>query len=101
MNSDIVIGLNEKQKSSENGFGIFPNPSGDVIWVSGLSGKEELVLFDCTGSEVFRQKTANDVLDKKTMLGIKNLPKGLYFLNVISENNPHSTLGTKLKLAKL
>jgi len=97
LNADIVTKIKENSEIAENNVTVFPNPSNNIVWISGVTEKVDLVIFDYTGREVYRQKVENAGTDRNIQINIKDLPNGIYMLNVESENKPV----TKLKLVKI
>jgi len=70
-------------ESFELGINFFPNPSNGIITVSGnVSG--ELYIFNALGEEVLNQQ-----ISTASQLQI-NLPKGIYFAQLISEEKVYS-----------
>lgn len=96
LNADIVTSVKENNESTVNEIHVFPNPSKDFIWISGLSENSEIIISDYTGRVVNRQKAENTGVEK-TIMEIKNLPEGLYIVNVVSEGKSLA----KLKLVKI
>lgn len=92
LNADIVTAIKENNDLVENGIVIFPNPSSNVVWISGVSKNDKISLIDYTGREVQTQTASGE----KVILDIKNLPNGIYILNIESENK----FAAKLKLVK-
>ncbi|WP_405610528.1 T9SS type A sorting domain-containing protein [Polaribacter sp. Asnod1-A03] len=72
-----------------NGLKVYPNPSEDVILISSelnLKGSRYFI-FDVSGKSVLSGK-----LTENKEVSINHLDKGLYFLQIIKENNQQQTL---------
>ncbi len=60
---------------------VYPNPASDVVHLTGLSGLEELVVFDLMGQVVHQSKlNGASTID----LNLRDLPDGLYTLTLTS-----------------
>lgn len=77
--STSVIEMNDSNKIVA-----YPNPFNDQLNFTGLNGNENFYLFDSYGREVFE---GTDIQNQD----FRQLPKGLYFLN-ISGDNRYQTL---------
>lgn len=62
---------------------VYPNPAGEFVFVSGLSGCKELVVYDVIGNEVLRQDLSNDM----AKINVQSLSNGLYFYNAINSGS--------------
>ncbi|WP_374444126.1 T9SS type A sorting domain-containing protein [Epilithonimonas sp.] len=62
-----------------NKISVYPNPSSDIIKIEKLKPNSSLELTDVSGKAV---KTMANIKSDKTEINIKNLPLGIYYLNV-------------------
>jgi len=64
---------------------IYPNPTDRIIYLTipGEMSENEIVIYNSTGIEVFRQKDENIVTELK--LDLHNLPKGIYLLKTVND----------------
>jgi hypothetical protein len=60
---------------------IYPNPSSDIITVSGLLKDENYKIFNILGSEIY-----SEILSNNEKINIQNLTNGLYFLKFENGN---------------
>ena len=66
---------------------IFPNPASDYINIM-YSGEEEILFFELInqyGKRVFIKEDLSQ--NKYFSLNVSNLPTGIYFINIFTENN--------------
>ncbi len=70
------------------GISLYPNPAVNEFYVSGLSGREVLMLYDLNG-KLLQSKVAANELER---MGINRLSSGLYLLKVTSDKGESVTL---------
>jgi hypothetical protein len=71
------IGISETVNYNLDGF-IFPNPAQNKISIKLNSAFSKFEIFDSKGELI--------LLQKENMVDISNLPRGIYFVKVITEN---------------
>jgi len=62
---------------SSTEFKIYPNPTNDIIYISGVSGVNNIIITDLTGKTVINSKLSID-----NSINISKLPAGIYLLRV-------------------
>ena len=77
--SDQTVGLNDIDIN--NKLNIFPNPSTDLITISGLFEVENYTIYNILGTQI-----SNGSLVGNQVIDIQNLTSGLYFLKFDMEN---------------
>ena len=60
----------------EMSFSVYPNPTSDVITVSGIPPQSEILITDITGKTLYRLKSR----DAETIIDLSSFPQGIYFL---------------------
>ncbi len=58
---------------------VFPNPSNDVIFITGLENKTSLIIYDINGKKVLETNIVENI-------DISNLSIGMYFVKIVSED---------------
>ncbi len=58
---------------------VFPNPSNDVIFITGLENKTSLIIYDINGKKVLETNIVENI-------DISNLSIGMYFVKIITED---------------
>lgn len=77
----VVTGLNEEGISVMN---VYPNPSSDLVWISGAKGANTIVeLLDATGKVIYRSTLVGDLKS----FSVADFAKGMYMLRVYSERS--------------
>jgi len=75
---------------------IFPNPASDFITISNLSEKSGspllLEITDISGKNVY----SGYLVSSENSINISEIPSGLYFVKIFSENNQASPIVRKL-----
>lgn len=61
---------------------LFPNPAGSAITLSGLSGKETILIHNMMGQTIFKGQTAST----NTTIDLSGRAKGLYNISVINDS---------------
>ncbi|MBA3899889.1 MAG: T9SS type A sorting domain-containing protein, partial [Bacteroidetes bacterium] len=88
---DDTLSIN---RYSEKNFVIYPNPSRDYLYISGLNdsslSKSFAQVYDFNGNKIMEERFIST--GKKNSINISELPKGLYFLRIISEENSKSNI---------
>jgi hypothetical protein len=70
-----TVGINDNIQNYK--MNIFPNPFESKLFIEGLTGQEEIKLFDFKGQCLFDRKAEfNSILD------LDHLPRGIYFLKI-------------------
>ncbi len=64
-----------------NDIKVFPNPASDFLKVSGVTGGQ-FTITDISG----KQLMYGNIDSKKDIINVKNIPSGVYFITVISNN---------------
>ena len=78
-----TLGINE-QNFSNNSFMIYPNPANNSLNISGIDAKNaEIKIIDLTG-RVLSTNTANLSVAGITNIPVSQLPQGIYFINIQS-----------------
>ncbi|TVQ84837.1 MAG: T9SS C-terminal target domain-containing protein [Bacteroidetes bacterium] len=79
----ILFTLEETSVSEINNesFVVYPNPATDVIYFDLPSGKNEIFIYNVTGSKVIK----TDNLEISGKINVESLPAGIYFLKL--QNN--------------
>ncbi len=67
---------------------IYPNPAADYLYISGLKGKEKIVITDISGKELLY---FNTVSNDQTSVPISTLSNGFYLIKIISNDNVFSS----------
>ncbi len=62
-----------------NTISVYPNPSSDIVKIEKLKPNSSIELIDSSGKSV---KSISNTKSDKTEINIKNLPLGIYYLNV-------------------
>jgi len=76
------------KESFENKFKIYPNPTKDVIKIDG-ENFDELEVYNLLGEKIISKNTETEEIN------LSNLPKGVYLLSLIQNNEKYSTLVVK------
>lgn len=81
-----TVGVDEVENSANN-YVVYPNPTRELIYIESISKLDltikEVVLFNAVGQPVLKKSELTNL--PQVQLNISHLPKGLYFLNIISE----------------
>jgi hypothetical protein len=64
------------QNKPKGGFSVYPNPTADVVHISGLTGSSEIQITDLTGKQLLKQVVAKST----TIIDMHDFPCGIYFL---------------------
>lgn len=84
---DATLGLADKE--IYNNSKIYPNPvTNTLFFKTPFSTKQQLQVFNQLGQQVLQQNSN----ESSTWLDVSNLSKGLYFLNITSENSNSQTI---------
>jgi hypothetical protein len=78
--------VEEELSISENSnldFSIYPNPTSGIINISEFSNINEISILDLNGKVL---KTISDVRSTQGQINVEELTKGIYFLNIVSNN---------------
>lgn len=67
----------------DNGIKLFPNPLKDHLLISGLSGKERILIYDLTGRLVYRAVAGNS----EVRLSLAGYGEGVYHLQIIKPDS--------------
>lgn len=76
-----TVGLVENKKNVSPS--IFPNPSNGLYTISGILPKTQILIYDAVGQIVY-SILSNDI---KETIDIKQLPDGLYMIQINTDNN--------------
>jgi hypothetical protein len=77
------------------GFELFPNPSaGDITWLRSEKELQEVSIYSLAGQRLNQQQMNGQ---KITQLSMKDVPTGIYLVEVIFENGARSTQRFVLK----
>jgi hypothetical protein len=87
LNISHDIGLGGEKTTLQEGYTIYPNPAGRILYVRMSKFPEnpfELEILDITGKQVFKYhpEGAQDIL---IQISLENLRPGMYFLRIYSE----------------
>lgn len=77
------VGINEQNANKSTDFTIYPNPNTGLFFVRGLGIKNTLTVYNTLGRKVYEQ----DINQKENQLDLSHLSKGVYFVEVINEDN--------------
>lgn len=73
-----ILGLDEQSLSAVR---VFPNPTHDLLFIESESEKiEQVAIYDNTGRQIVSTTTVDNSID------VSNLTRGLYFLEITTEN---------------
>lgn len=75
----VLSGIVSEQFSNSNTIVVFPNPASDILHVSGLTGHEQLQLFNVTGQML---KTITMQGSNKATIDLRDLVPGMYTLSL-------------------
>ncbi|HNW97379.1 MAG TPA: T9SS type A sorting domain-containing protein [Bacteroidales bacterium] len=80
-----IVGLSDIK--GIQGMRIYPNPADDNITIefTDASEKNNVSIYNVEGQKIIEQNTSAST--GKTLVGISDLQKGIYFLKVMNENN--------------
>ena len=81
-----VSPLGMKQFSSINQLNVYPNPTGNHITLVCQAENSEIYISDVLGNILMNQKS----ISKSSELDISSLPKGVFFIQVLSENKVYA-----------
>jgi len=70
----FTTGTEETQMAST--YAVYPNPTSDILFVSGIPDNSEIFITDITG-KLLRSITTSDT---ETMIDLRSFPKGIYIL---------------------
>lgn len=70
---------------SKTNISLYPNPTNGIFTIKGLEGKTEISIYNNLGTLLKNVVLINDQVD------VRQLPKGLYFITIHNENQPHFT----------
>ena len=65
---------------------IYPNPSSGTFSIEAKADSFSLVITDVAGRKVYQ----NLIKDELTEMNLSHLPKGIYFVKLLSKNNSHT-----------
>ena len=68
-------------------FELYPNPTNDFVFISGLEGEESICLFDISG-KLLHSFTTNST---EVSIDMTQFSSGVYFLNIKTKNQIHTT----------
>jgi hypothetical protein len=74
---------------------VFPNPAREVvnISISNLNGNQQIAIYNSLGAVVRMGQVGLN--NKQTTIDVRDLPNGLYIINVIDEENPSRSIQEK------
>ena len=72
----------ESIKEIASSFNIYPNPVSDKLYIEAESEIEEVVVYDIFG----RQQKLSAISGQQSVVDVKDLNSGVYFVKVVSEN---------------
>ncbi|HRG57838.1 MAG TPA: T9SS type A sorting domain-containing protein [Bacteroidia bacterium] len=81
---DYLISTGNKLFTSTKNFNLFPNPSADIVNISGFN-VTEVSVFDATGNQVLHQFNQN--LSENLLINLQQFANGIYFIKVVSNGN--------------
>jgi hypothetical protein len=86
----VLVQLQDCANIAENeieGFALYPNPTADVINIqyTGVNISTDVILSDAKGAIVYSEKV-NFNSDENFTIDMSKLVKGIYFLNIYSED---------------
>ena len=70
-----------ENKTNDNKFSIFPNPTNNILTIHNLENKsiDKITILDLTGKKVLEQKNNSNTIN------VENLQNGMYLLQILSE----------------
>jgi len=78
-----AIRANDLDNLIDETFGVYPNPSIGIINISGIKNGDQIIIFDLSGKQVYRE-----IANENTMcLNITTLDVGIYLLKVNGNNS--------------
>jgi hypothetical protein len=77
------VGLNESINTKSSDWSIYPNPNDGSFRLSGLAQNTTLKIYNSLGEVVFKK----EIREKSSLIQLNHLTTGIYFIEVISENN--------------
>jgi hypothetical protein len=85
-NLQCLDGVNvEASISNKSNISVYPNPSTNNITIVGMENASVIRIFDTKGAIVYSDNVESNLSELK--LNISNLTNGLYFIQVVSDNN--------------
>lgn len=83
-----------KIDNNYNGLTIFPNPSNGIVFIETMNNDnflKKIIVYNSKGSIVFSRDI---IINNKTLFDLTKLPKGVYFVNIISKetNSTHKLI---------
>ncbi len=64
-----------------NSLSIYPNPTNDILVISGLTGHKSIVIFNTLGEKIMQLESS----DYNTTIKLSELPDGIYHIHVITD----------------
>ncbi len=80
---DCTIDIGVSFENRDFKFTISPNPTQNYITITGLSGKELIIIYDINGN-ILIQKNAETSIEK---MNLQRLASGIYFIKILINNN--------------
>ena len=80
---DISGTLSTQNPIKTNQYQLFPNPSRDVVYISGITHQVDIQIFDISGKEVINTNQTNN----KNGIDTSNLSGGIYFVRINDGEN--------------
>lgn len=81
VNKDVGVGINELTSSLQ--INVYPNPNNGIFSISNEVKISEIILMNMLGEKIYSSQINSD----KANINLKNIPKGIYFIQIVSETN--------------
>lgn len=89
----LLVGVTEKPPEVKNKLTLFPNPGKDQLFMKGINGQSEIVLYDLYGQNVLNAVVESEQNPVSTGM----LKNGIYFYKIQSKNAENSFSGVWIK----
>ena len=95
VSNNIITGINNPA-IDHSGMLLFPNPSGNKIWIKvkdRLSGKIEIIVYDSYGNKVIHESPGQVFTDNYTKeIDLRRLPAGTYIISLRTKEKIYSEI---------
>ncbi|MCX6276456.1 MAG: T9SS type A sorting domain-containing protein [Bacteroidetes bacterium] len=84
---DVIAVVHPVSAGKRPGVKLFPNPAGELIFVSAEFNIESIAIFNVIGEKLFVEEFKQSEMKMKTEIGIHSLNSGIYWLSVNAGDN--------------